>query len=247
LEQMPADQRAMVESMMGDSLSMMDNMSADGGFTMETVIDEIRVNPDAEAMAGMSAAAAGMPVSAGTATGTPQAASPAPQSAGSAVPAEGGDGVLKMIQMKLTELGYATGNTDGLPSTETTIAISQFQAERGMEVTGKPSPQLAGVLAAEAGQGHAATPARTQEELQAARQACLEEKVAAAQEANKKKRGLGRLMSAVGRVATGSGNYDLVKKTQDIYSASATADDLAAAAKDLGIAESDIEACQNPE
>ncbi|MEJ2298815.1 MAG: peptidoglycan-binding domain-containing protein [Woeseiaceae bacterium] len=247
LEQMPADQRAMVESMMGDSLSMMDNMSADGGFTMETVIDEIQVNPDAEAMAGMSAAAAGMPVSAGTATGTPQAASPAPQSAGPAAPAEGGDGVLKMIQMKLTALGYATGNTDGLPSTETTIAISQFQAERGMEVTGKPSPQLAGVLAAEAGQGHAATPARTQEELQAARQACLEEKVAAAQEANKKKRGLGRLMSAVGRVATGSGNYDLVRKTQDIYSASATADDLAAAAKDLGIAESDIEACQNPE
>lgn len=239
LEQMPADQRAMVESMMGDSLSMLDNMSADGGFTMETVIDEIQVNPDAEAVAGMTSAAAGMPVSASAATAAPQPAT-------TAASASGGVGVLKMIQMKLAALGYDTGNTDGVSSTETTIAISQFQAERGMEVTGQPSPQLAGILAAEAGPNNAAASTSSPEELQAAQQACLEKKIAAAEEAKKKKRGLGRLMSAVGRVAIGAGNYDLIEKSRDIYSASATADDLAAAAKDLGIAESDIEACRDP-
>jgi peptidoglycan hydrolase-like protein with peptidoglycan-binding domain len=238
LEQLPADQRAMVESMLGDSLSMLDNMSADGGFRMETVIDDIRVNPDAQAVADASAAAAGMPAGTTIATASTQPAA-------MAAPAEGGNGVLKMIQMKLTERGYSTGNTDGLPATETTIAISQFQAERGMEVTGEPSPQLAGILAAEAGQQNAGSPAQGPGSLQAAQQACLQEKIAAA-EAAKKKRGLGRLMGAVGRVAIGAGNYELIEKTQDVYSATATADDLAAAAKDLGIAESDVEACRDP-
>jgi hypothetical protein len=42
------------------------------------------------------------------------------------------------------------------------------------------------------------------------------------------------------------GNYDLARTTSDIYSASATADDLSAAAKDLGLTEDDIAACENP-
>jgi hypothetical protein len=64
--------------------------------------------------------------------------------------------------------------------------------------------------------------------------------------ANKKKRGVGRLLSAVSRSASRSGNYDLARTTGDIYSASATADDLSAAAKDLGLTDDDIAACQNP-
>ena len=36
-----------------------------------------------------------------------------------------------------------------LTALETTIAISQFQAEKGMKVTGEVTPQLIGILAAE--------------------------------------------------------------------------------------------------
>ncbi|MDH5502338.1 MAG: hypothetical protein OEY72_14675, partial [Gammaproteobacteria bacterium] len=66
------------------------------------------------------------------------------------------------------------------------------------------------------------------------------------QASNKKKRGFGRLLSAVTRSAAQSGNYDLARTTGDIYSASATADDLSAAAKDLGLTEDEIAECRNP-
>lgn len=46
LASMPASQRKMMESMMGPQLEMMRNMAAGGGFQMETVIEEITVNPD---------------------------------------------------------------------------------------------------------------------------------------------------------------------------------------------------------
>lgn len=53
------------------------------------------------------------------------------------------------VQRHLQALGYDVGNTNGEMSMETTIAISTFQAEKGMEVTGEVSPQLLGILAAE--------------------------------------------------------------------------------------------------
>ena len=59
------------------------------------------------------------------------------------------DNLTQMVQKHLAALGYDTGNTDGDMSLETTIAISQFQAEKGMAVTGEVTPQLAGVLSAE--------------------------------------------------------------------------------------------------
>lgn len=45
--------------------------------------------------------------------------------------------------------GYDVGETNGEMSMETTIAISTFQAEKGMAVTGEVSPQLLGILSAE--------------------------------------------------------------------------------------------------
>ncbi|HSD68371.1 MAG TPA: peptidoglycan-binding domain-containing protein [Woeseiaceae bacterium] len=57
------------------------------------------------------------------------------------------------VQQHLAALGYDTGNTSGEMSLETTIAISQFQAEKGMAVTGEVSPQLIGALAAEVDRG----------------------------------------------------------------------------------------------
>jgi hypothetical protein len=57
-------------------------------------------------------------------------------------------GMIEMIQRDLTTLGYAPGPVTGELTKETAIAISKFQAGKGMEVTGQPTPQLAGILSA---------------------------------------------------------------------------------------------------
>jgi peptidoglycan hydrolase-like protein with peptidoglycan-binding domain len=59
------------------------------------------------------------------------------------------DRLTRWVEDSLDKLGYDTGEVDGTATTQTTIAISQFQAENGLEITGKVSPQLAGILAAE--------------------------------------------------------------------------------------------------
>ena len=53
------------------------------------------------------------------------------------------------VQKHLQALGYEVGATDGELSLHTQIAISTFQAEKGLEVTGEVSPQLLGLLSAE--------------------------------------------------------------------------------------------------
>jgi peptidoglycan hydrolase-like protein with peptidoglycan-binding domain len=168
------------------------------------------------------------------------------------------DALTRIIQQDLAALGYETGNTEGEMTTETVVAISKFQAENGLEVTGEASPQLAGVIKSKLKEGNpapaaaaapAAQPARDPAALQAAQQACLQEKIAAAQEANQKKRGFGSLMRAATRVAGrfgGEAAADIARTTRDIYDVNATAADLESAAKDLGITESDIESCRNP-
>jgi peptidoglycan hydrolase-like protein with peptidoglycan-binding domain len=168
------------------------------------------------------------------------------------------DGLTKIIQQDLTALGYDTGNTEGEMTAETAVAISKFQAENDLDVTGEASPQLAGVIKAKLREGNpapaaaaapAARPASDTAALQAAQQACLQEKIVAAQEASQKKRGFGSLMRAATRVAGrfgGDAAADISRTTRDIYDVNATAADLESAAKDLGITESDIEACRNP-
>lgn len=171
------------------------------------------------------------------------------------------DDMTMMVEQELDRLGYATGPVDGEETLETTIAISKFQAENNLAVTGEVSPDLIrSLMAAQPGESAApaaapaaaaAAPAASVAEpdpatLQAAQQACLQEKIAAAQASQKKKRGFGRLLSAVTREAYRAGDYDLARTTNDIYSASATADDLSAAAADLGLTEDDVAECQNP-
>jgi peptidoglycan hydrolase-like protein with peptidoglycan-binding domain len=58
------------------------------------------------------------------------------------------DNLTQSVQNHLQALGYSVGNTRGDPDTNTVIAISQFQAENGMEVTGEATPQLLGILGA---------------------------------------------------------------------------------------------------
>jgi len=84
------------------------------------------------------------------------------------------------------------------------------------------------------------------EALTSEQQRCLDEAMQAAQEKQKKKRGFGRLMNAVARTASRFGATDMARVSGDVYSANATAADVSAAAKDLGITEDDIERCRQP-
>lgn len=84
------------------------------------------------------------------------------------------------------------------------------------------------------------------EVLEAARQKCIEKKIAKAQKAEKKRRGYGSLASAVGKSASLLGDDDLSKTVGDVSVASSTASDLTSAAKDLGLTEDDLQECENP-
>jgi peptidoglycan hydrolase-like protein with peptidoglycan-binding domain len=57
-------------------------------------------------------------------------------------------GLVRMIQLDLARLGYETGEADGVLSRPTVVAITQFEAANGLEVTGRATPQLAGRLQA---------------------------------------------------------------------------------------------------
>jgi len=60
-------------------------------------------------------------------------------------------GILEQIQELLIVLDYSPGNTDGVLDDLTMVAISQFQAEYGLEVTGQPGTALLNKLMAEVG------------------------------------------------------------------------------------------------
>lgn len=59
------------------------------------------------------------------------------------------DDLTMRVEQNLAALGYDPGTVDGEADVKTAIAISQFQAENGLEITGSVSPQLVGVLLAE--------------------------------------------------------------------------------------------------
>jgi hypothetical protein len=60
----------------------------------------------------------------------------------------GSDELTQRIQRDLVALGYEPGSISGEMTVDTAVAISKFQAENDMDVTGSVSPQLAGILAA---------------------------------------------------------------------------------------------------
>ncbi len=171
------------------------------------------------------------------------------------------DELVQIVQQDLTTLGYDPGAADGTATTKTIIAVSKFQAEHNLEVTGEITPQLAGVIQAAISQKSASassaqvtvtaevTPEQ-QADLEARQAACLQEKVQAAQQAEQTKSGIVKLFSAVSRTASQYGSAgtiaDLTSTANQVYSADATMGDLKGAAHDLGISESDIEACKNP-
>jgi len=178
------------------------------------------------------------------------------------------DELTQIIQRDLVALGYDPGNTDGEATVPTVVAISRFQAEHDLVVTGEASPQLAGIIKAaisQGGQPANATPAQQQAaaptaapvasapdlaSLQAAQQACLQQKINDRQQTEQRKRGFARLARAVTRTASRLGGDDISSEVSElssaVYDVDAIAGDLQGAAEDLGLTESDIEECRNP-
>jgi peptidoglycan hydrolase-like protein with peptidoglycan-binding domain len=172
------------------------------------------------------------------------------------------DELTQIVQKDLIALGYDPGAADGQASTKTIIAVAKFQAEHGLEATGEITPQLAGIIQASmTAKGNPSStapsavatqsaPVEDPATLEARRQACLQEKIEAAQRANSMRSGFGKLLSAVSRTSSrfggGSVASEISTTTGDIYSVNASVSDLEGAAKDLGITESDVEACRNP-
>ena len=126
LAAMPADQRQMMQNMMGNQLDSLRNMAADGALCNVRQIEAIYVNPDLKAL--YSAA--------------PMDGVVMPTTAGE-------ESLVQRIQLDLSALGYEPGNITGEITTGTVIAISQYQAEREMEVTGEATQELAEALTAE--------------------------------------------------------------------------------------------------
>lgn len=171
-----------------------------------------------------------------------------------------GDELTQIVQQDLTTLGYDTGGSDGTPNTKTAIAVSRFQAEHNLEVTGEITPQLAGVIKAAISKGESAgnvaQPAsqpmavESEADLKARQQACLQERAAAAEKSASMKRGFSKLLSAVSRTSSQYGSGETASTisttTGEVNSAGATMNDLEGAAKDLGLTQSDIDACRNP-
>lgn len=120
MAEMPAAQRKMAEKMMGSQMDKMRSLADGGGLEHAQEIEEIICDPDLKALFGMPGMEGAMP-----------------------------DARLARIQRHLVTLGYEPGNTDGVLDSTTREAISQFQTEHELPVTGEPSAQLENVLAAE--------------------------------------------------------------------------------------------------
>ena len=95
-----------------------------------------------------------LPGSAAPAQAAPAAKSSAPASTSTNMSRQlTTDNMTQSVQLHLQYLGIDPGNTSGELSLDTQIAISEFQASKGMKATGKVSPQLLGVLSAEVDSG----------------------------------------------------------------------------------------------
>lgn len=156
------------------------------------------------------------------------------------------DALVQSIETDLAALGYQPGPVDGVETVETQIAISQFQADNQLEVTGTASPQLAGIIKSRLNSGGATTQAAAPVETE---QECLQRKMAEAEQARKQKQGLMSLFNTVSRTASRYGGSsdiasDISAASRDIADANATKEDFERAARDLGLSQDEIDSCR---
>lgn len=178
------------------------------------------------------------------------------------------DEVTLQVEQGLAVLGYDPGAIDGTQTVATTVAISRFQAQNGMEVNGEVSPVLLGRILARA--NGAEPPASSSPRPAAnsggstsggadpgnagnagavttAQQACLQKLAEEKEKSSRRRRGLGRLASAANRVANRFGvGQEVVETARDAAAVSGAAGDLASAARDFGLTPEEAEQCRRP-
>lgn len=135
---------------------------------------------------------------------------------------------------------------------EVETIVREIRVNQGIAGAYARTPAVApGSKAVSVAKAGSAQPEPDARALQQARDACLQQKVAEAQSAKKKKKRFGSLIGAVGRVAGRHGSNglaaDVSRVSSDIYDAEATTEDLEVAAEALGITTDDVAACENPE
>jgi len=147
---MPASQRSQMESMMGGQMDQMRSMANDGAIEVTMITTSIEINPQLgqnnRGVAGGSFASSDL-LDLIAPGGQPSATGSGGQGTGGRLLDQ--SGMVRMIQVSLDRLGYNPGPANGQLERETVIAITQFEAAKGMPVTGQATPQLAGILAAE--------------------------------------------------------------------------------------------------
>jgi peptidoglycan hydrolase-like protein with peptidoglycan-binding domain len=148
-----------------------------------------------------------------------------------------------MVQRDLTTLGYAPGAVTGEMNVTTAVAISKFQAENELEVTGEVSPQLAGILSAKVGATSGGTTGTTVAASATNGNQAPAEATHCAQgqpdpEAQERARETGRLARAGGRLLSRLGRHEAA---QEVNQAVGTAGDLAEIADAAGDLVSDCD------
>lgn len=140
-EQMAAmdpQQRAMMDRMVGPQIEALRRMASGDGFEIRFVVQSIEINPGyyqpfvSDAMAMI---AGGMGAGGGSVARELDAGD-------SAV-------LVRMVQRDLATLGYEPGPATGELNPPTVAAISRYETDRGLPVTGQATPQLLGRLQAE--------------------------------------------------------------------------------------------------
>jgi hypothetical protein len=124
LASMPEQQRAMMERMMGSQMETMRGLVDTGAIEYTHRTEELVCNPDLASVFSVGVALPNQPSQ-----------------------PESEEALVRRIQEYLVILGYEPGNIEGVLDALTQVAISQFQAEQGMQVTGEPSAELAEILA----------------------------------------------------------------------------------------------------
>ena len=148
---MPAAQKEMIMRQMGPQLEMMRGMASGKGIEMVTELKAMRCNTGAPAN---NEYAVSLPMNMGSGCDGFQSPGSIMGGMGAGAGASSSDtvavdtGLVRMIQLDLARLGYETGEADGVLSRPTVVAITQFEAANGLEVTGRATPQLAGRLQA---------------------------------------------------------------------------------------------------
>lgn len=158
------------------------------------------------------------------------------------------DDIVLSVERSLEKLGYDVAKPDGTPDQKTQIAITRFQMENGLPVTGEASVQLAAMLETKAS-GNAPPAAAAAEQPAAEKPKCVpkssQEKVADTQ---KKAWGVGKIAGAASSVmGVFGGNSKAYQAAATTSQAAAATSSAASGAQDLGmIPDTNCEGEQQP-